>query len=113
MAKSEAKAVNYPAEMVERMVEVYTSAESDADRAEAVKALATETGKTVRSITAKLSSLGVYRKAEKVTKTGAKVETKAEIVGEIASALDLDTDAVASLANASKAALTALRSAVK
>ena len=45
-----------------------------------VSELATELGKTERSIIAKLSSLGVYKKIERKTKSGVPVTTKAELV---------------------------------
>ena len=112
MSKTEAQA-NYSAEAVETLVSTYESANTDAERKEAVEMLAQRFGKTTRSVIAKLSSLGVYQKAEKVTKTGSKVETKAEIVSEIATILSVDAEALASLANASKASLNALRSAVQ
>ena len=65
---TKAKAVNYTPEAVERMVEVYTSAESDAERKSAVESLAKELGKNVRSVIAKLSREDVYVKPTPATK---------------------------------------------
>lgn len=53
--------VGYTPEQVARMTEVYTSAPN----AETVATLATEFGKSVKSVVAKLAQIGIYRKAEK------------------------------------------------
>lgn len=53
--------VGYTPEQVARMTEAYTSAPN----AETVAILATEFGKSVKSVVAKLAQLGIYRKAEK------------------------------------------------
>ena len=50
-----------------------------------VDTLANELGKSTKSIIAKLVSLGVYKKAERTTKTGAKIVSKAELVSQIES----------------------------
>ncbi|MCP4443632.1 MAG: hypothetical protein GY810_32410 [Aureispira sp.] len=107
----EGKAVNYTAENVERMSDVYGAAETEAERKEAVTSLAKELGKTINSIVAKLSSEGVYIKAAK-TKAGAKAETKADIVADIAKNLGVSEATFESLSNATKAALVALREGV-
>ena len=104
-------AVNYTAENVEFAVATYALATTPEARKAAVAEIASELGKTVKSVIAKLSREGVYVKAEKATKTGAKVETKAEIVAAIAESLGLEADAIKSLTNATKAALNALREA--
>ena len=105
------KAVNYTAQNVENMIATYTSADTAEARTEAVAQIANALGKTVKSVIAKLSREGVYIKAVKATKTGAKVETKAAIVADIARNLGVDAEAIASLTNATKAALNALRDA--
>ena len=111
MTKANTAPANYTDENVVRMTSVYSEANTDESRKGAVQFLATELGKTTKSIIAKLSREGVYVKAAKATKSGAKVETKMEIVAMIAANLDLDADSIKSLSNATKAALVALRQA--
>lgn len=54
---------------------------------ETVDALAERLNKTPRSIIAKLSALGVYQKAERVTKRGEPVVMKAELVEKVQNAI--------------------------
>ena len=54
---------------------------------ETVDALAERLNKTPRSIIAKLSALGVYQKAERVTKRGEPVIMKAELVAKVQNAI--------------------------
>jgi len=54
---------------------------------ETVDALAERLNKTPRSIIAKLSALGVYQKAERVTKRGEPVIMKAELVEKVQNAI--------------------------
>ena len=54
---------------------------------ETVDSLAKQLNKTPRSIIAKLSALGIYQKAERVTKRGEPVIMKAELVSKVQSAL--------------------------
>ena len=105
------KAANYTAQNVEFMVATYSAATDATQRTNAVAVIAQELGKNAKSVIAKLSREGVYVKATKVTKTGAKVETKAEVVAQIAEKLELDAESIKSLTNATKAALVALREA--
>ena len=69
---------NYTQDQEAKMVEDY---ESNPIR-ETVLKLAQEMGKTPASITSKLSSLGVYKKAERTTKAKAPVVPKSEIVAQ-------------------------------
>ena len=48
-----------------------------------VEELSNELGKSVKSIIAKLVSLGVYKKAEKLSKTGKRITSKSELVSQI------------------------------
>lgn len=106
------KTVNYTAEMVERMAEVYDpSAEAEARKA-AVETLAEELGKPVKSVVAKLANMGLYVKAERTDKTGAKIVSKEELATEIGEALGLTEADASSLAKANKAALKAVREAI-
>ena len=54
---------------------------------ETVDSLATQLNKTPRSIIAKLSALGVYQKAERITKRGEPVIMKAELVSKVQNAI--------------------------
>ena len=57
---------------------------------ETVDSLATQLNKTPRSIIAKLSALGVYQKAERITKRGEPVIMKAELVSKVQNAIGRD-----------------------
>ena len=70
------KAKNYTKEDEAKIVASYALDHSR----EGVLALADEMGKTARSIIAKLSSLGVYKKIERKTKTGNTVISKKDLV---------------------------------
>ena len=54
---------------------------------ETVDSLAVRLEKTPRSIIAKLSALGIYQKAERVTKRGEPVIMKAELVTQVQNAI--------------------------
>ena len=96
------KAKNYSAEQEARIVECAPL------NLEIAKQLATELGKTYRSIIAKALSLGVdYVSKPPVAKREA-VETKAEIVADIAKQLDVN---LSGLDKATVKALCTLRSA--
>lgn len=92
------KTVNYTPELTAKIVSDYTSGISP-------EAIAEATGKTVRSIVAKLSREGVYKRKEYVGKTGEKPIRKdatADQVGVICGLTDGETD---SLTKANKTAL--------
>lgn len=74
--KNMANAKNYTEEMVAQMTEQYTANPTR----ETVDALASEMGKTTRSIIAKLSREGVYKAQPRTTKTGEPVVQKSELV---------------------------------
>jgi hypothetical protein len=95
------KAANYTEEMVDAMVADYQSNPTK----DTVAKLSAEFGKTTRSIVAKLVREGVYVAAPRVTKTGAPVVRKAEIVAQIQDALGVE---LATLEKASKADLEKL-----
>lgn len=98
-------AVGYTPEQVARMTEAYTSTPS----AETVATLATEFGKSVKSVVAKLAQLGIYRKAEKAAaeKSG---ETKAAIAARIAGE---DADFATDLVKLTKASLAKIEAFTK
>lgn len=97
------KMVNYSAEQVADMSAKYLAGVS-------VEALAVEMGKSVRSVVAKLSQLGVYVKASKAK--AASKATKADLVKGVAEMLGLEAGKLESLEKADKAALEALFGAV-
>lgn len=85
------KTVNYTAEQTTQVVEAYKAGTS-------VEQIATELGKSTRSIVAKLSREGVYQ-----PKTKAKGETrvkKAELVDRLAAACDVAPEVFESLEKA-------------
>ncbi len=77
------KTVNYTAENVAKMREVYCAADGEKERDAAIVTLATDLGKTVASIRSKLSFEGVYiakaKPESKSTRT-----TKADLMADIA-----------------------------
>jgi hypothetical protein len=96
---------NYTDEMVEAMVADY----QDNPTKDTVTRLASEFNKSTRSIVAKLVREGVYVAAPRVTKTGAPVIRKSEIVAQIQDALGVE---FSTLEKASKADLERLLAAV-
>ena len=99
------KAVNYTDEMVQAMVADY----QDNPTPETVAKLSQEFNKTTRSIVAKLVREGVYQAAPRVTKTGAPVVRKADLVAQINEALGVE---LSTLEKASKQDLESLVNAL-
>ena len=95
------KTVNYTPEMAKEIVESYKTNPSK----ETVARLALQFGKTTRSIVAKLSREGVYKKAEYVAKNGEKPETKETKVAKIAEMLGAAPEMLNGLEAATKATL--------
>ena len=95
------KAENYTAEQTAKMVADYVAAPN----AETVAKLATEMGKTVRSIIAKLSREKVYVAKVYKTKTGETVQKKDETADAIGAVLKLTEPEIESLTKANKTAL--------
>ena len=67
---------NYNQDDVAKLINEY----SEKPNRETVEKLAKDLGKSVRSITAKLSQLGVYKKIERKTKTGKAIISKSDLV---------------------------------
>jgi response regulator RpfG family c-di-GMP phosphodiesterase len=99
--KMTAKAVNYTPEQTTKMVADYANGVT-------VEAIATELGKSVRSIVAKLSREKVYKAKTYKTKTGEAVIKKDEFADSIAQALGLTEADADSLTKANKTALKAI-----
>ena len=104
MADTAIRPKNYTDEMVVRMTEAYVANPTR----ETVEVLATELGKSVRSIIAKLSREGVYIAQPKVTKTGEPVVRKAELVAQLEDKFGIE---LPTLVKASKADLQELLNA--
>tara|TARA_B100000963_G_C22343322_1_gene543939 strand:+ start:168 stop:494 length:327 start_codon:yes stop_codon:yes gene_type:complete len=91
-------ASNYTSEQVELMIEAY-SANPTRDT---VDDLAKTLNKSVKSIIGKLSREGVYQKAVYKTKTGEIPVTKAQLVIDIATLLEIDSSKIMGLEKAPK-----------
>lgn len=101
-----AKTVNYTPEQTAKMVADYQAGVTVDQIAEAL-------GKSVRSIVAKLSREGVYKKKEYKTKTGEAVVKKdawADYIGEALGLTEADTE---SLTKANKTALAKIADFIK
>lgn len=92
------KVPNYTAEQTAKMVADYTAGVT-------VEAIALALGKTVRSVTAKLSREKVYKAKEYKTKSGEKVVKKDEMADAIGAVLLFTEAETSSLTGANKAAL--------
>lgn len=99
---AETKVVNYTAEQTAALKAAYVAEPTQAT----VEALATQFGKTVRSVVAKLSKEGVY--VAKAKEAGKRVALKAEMVGEIAKLLGKTDEQLESLEKATGPALMAV-----
>lgn len=91
--------VQYTPEQTSALVEAFASGTS-------VEALATQFGKSVRSVIAKLSREGVYKAKEKAS--GATVVRKAQLIEALAAKHGVSAEALASLEKATKEALEIL-----
>ena len=92
------KVVNYTPEQTLKMVTDYQSGVT-------VESIAESLGKTVRSVVAKLSREGVYKKKEYVSKTGEKPMKKDAHADAIGAILRLSEGEIDSLTKANKSAL--------
>lgn len=99
-----AKTVNYTPEATAKLVEGYKAGR-------AVEELASELGKTVRSVVAKLAKEGVYKAAEKPA--GKREMLKAEMVAEISKEIGVSEEALESLEKATGPALMAVLRALR
>ena len=101
-----AKTVNYTPEQTAKMVADYNAGVT-------VEAMAEALGKSVRSIVAKLSREGVYRKKTYTTKTGEAVVKKDAWADYIGQALGLSEADTESLTKANKTALAKIADFIK
>ena len=100
------KAVNYTPEQTAKLVADYQAGVT-------VEAIATELGKTVRSIVAKLSREKVYVAKTYVSKTGEAVIKKDSVADYIGDALGLTEADTESLTKANKTALKMIADFIK
>jgi hypothetical protein len=98
------KIVNYTPEATATIVEGYKAGKS-------VEALATEVGKTVRSVVAKLSKEGVYK--AKAKEAGKREMLKAEMVAAISTEIGVSEEVLESLEKATGPALMAVLKALR
>ena len=104
-----AKAPNYTPEMEARIREKLTG---EVDHSAAIAELAEELGRKVASVRQKAVRMGLYRKAERVSKDGRAVESKAKIVARIAEAIGVPVETFDSLEKATKPVLLKLADAL-
>lgn len=95
------KTVNYTPEQTLKMVADYQAGVT-------VETIAQALGKTVRSVVAKLSREGVYKRKEYKTKTGEAVVKKDAHADAIGAILRLPENDIESLTKANKSALKAI-----
>lgn len=93
-----AKQVNYTPEMTAKALSEYASGAS-------VEAIAEMLGRNVKSIIAKLTREGVYKKKEYVSKTGEKPVKKDATADAIGAVLKMTEPEIESLTKANKTAL--------
>ena len=96
--------VNYTPEMTVTVVEGFKAGKT-------VEALATEVGRTARSVIAKLSREGVYK--GKAREAGKREMLKAEMVAEIAEFVGVPEETLESLEKATGPALMSVLKALK
>ena len=99
------KSVNYTPEQTAKIVADYAAGVT-------TEAIAAELGKSVRSVVAKLSREGVYKKKEYKTKTGVAVVKKDAHADAIGAILKLSENEIDSLTKANKTALEKIFSAL-
>lgn len=73
-----------------------------------IEDIATQVGKNSRSVIAKLTKMGIYKKQTYVTKTGEAPRSKEELVGDIASEMGLEVESLPGLEKCNKTTLKKL-----
>jgi transposase len=98
-----AASVNYTAEQTAAIVALYNEGKT-------VKTIAEMTGRGLRSLVSKLSAEKVYKaKAKATTKTGEKVESKEQLVEDIAHAMACTSEELNGLEKSNKTTLLRLK----
>lgn len=98
--------MRYTKEITDRIIELYNTKVP-------ILAIATELGVPERSVIAKLSSVGVYRKKAYVNKRGETPVKKSQHITELAHALDCDVELLESLEKVNKNVLVMLLKALQ
>lgn len=101
--------MKYTKEIIDYITETY-KAKPDL---ETVKALAKEYEVSERSIIAKLSSLGCYKKKEYLNKRGEAPTKKEEYIERIAKLLDMNVELMESMEKVNKTVLTLMEARIK
>ena len=99
------KTVNYTADQETAILAMAQAAETGKLTNTDAEKLAEQFGKTVKSVVAKLSRMGVYQKKEYTTKTGEAVVKKNALADKLAEICDLTEAETTSLEKATKTAL--------
>ena len=107
-ATTKTVAVNYTDEQAAKMTADYVAAPTR----ETVESIALLMGKSVRSVVAKLSRMGVYVKPEAVSKTGGKVVKKSELVDKLMAKVAMTEAEASSFEHVNKTALVKLLAAL-
>jgi transcription initiation factor TFIIIB Brf1 subunit/transcription initiation factor TFIIB len=97
--------IKYTSEIVEKMIADYNSGIT-------AKEIALELEVPERSVIAKLSSLGVYKRKEYLNKRGEPPVKKEEYIERIAKLLDINIDLLESMEKVTKSALVLLEKRV-
>lgn len=100
--------MKYTKEITDKLIKDYNSGEG-----RSVSEIATELGVPDKSIIAKLSSLGVYKKKTYLNKRGEVPIKKEEYIEKIAALLGVDTERLESLEKVNKSVLVLLEDALK
>jgi hypothetical protein len=85
------------ANYTQEMVDVISNTYSETPTRATVDSLAEKFDKTPRSIIAKLSALGIYVKAERVTKRGEPVVRKDELVAQVQQSLGFEVPSLSKM----------------
>ncbi len=101
--------MKYTTEIIDRITKQYV----EAPGLETVKAIASELDISERSVIAKLSSLGVYKKKEYLNKRGEVPIKKEEYIERIADLLDMNKDLMESLEKVTKTVLIQMEAKIK
>jgi hypothetical protein len=94
-----AKSTNYTPEQEAQLKALYVAGNTDK------ASLAKIVGKSERSIVAKLSRMGIYKKQEYKTKSGEAVTSKEDIVESIATIMGVSSEVLGGLEKANKSCL--------
>jgi hypothetical protein len=104
-AQTTAKAVNYTAEQEAVIAAMAAATEKGLLTSADAEKLAEQFGKTVKSVVAKISRMGMYQKKVYTTKTGEAVEKKDSLADKLAEIVGLTEAEADSLTKANKTAL--------